>query len=62
MFIFTAFQSCGNIAVGVTFKTCHFSIAVICLGLFFMCSNVALFGVFYVQDTLTLIFFWFSFK
>lgn len=29
MFIFTAFQTCGNIAVGVNFKTCRICITVL---------------------------------
>lgn len=53
MFMFTAFQTCGNIAVGVNLKTCHVSITAIYpffgVGLvgFLVCSNVrvALFGI-----------------
>lgn len=48
MFIFTAFQTCGNIAVGVNFKACHISITVIHPFLYFVYSNVrvALLGIF----------------
>lgn len=55
MFMFTAFQTCGNIAVGVNFKTWHISITVINLLLSSVCFNVrvALLGIlFNVQDTL----------
>lgn len=53
MFIFTAFQTCGNIAVGVNFKTCHVSITVINPFLSFVYSNViiALFGIFLMCKT-----------
>lgn len=58
MFMFTAFQTCGNIAVGVNFKTWHVSITVINPFLSSVCSHVrvALLGIFFlfnVQDTLT---------
>lgn len=64
MFMFTAFQTCGNIAVGVNFKTWHISITVINALLSSVCSNVrvALLGIFFnVQDTLMFVSFsWFS--
>lgn len=48
MFIFTAFQTCGNIAVGVNFKTCHILITVIhpFLSLVYSDVRVALLGIF----------------
>lgn len=53
MFIFTAFQTCGNIAVGINFKTCHVSITVIHPFLSFVYSNViiALSGIFLMCKT-----------